>query len=95
VTGISQLSDDALADLNLVRDGTGYRIVWGPDANIYAMTLGRHLGPESRDRPALIFEQPDGQVITMTFADVERAGFTPANIPIPPSHIWLSHCWAA
>ena len=73
MTGLDLFSDGALAALNLARDAGGYRIGWGSDANIHAMTLGQHLGPEVRDRPALIFEAPDGRVSRMSFADVDRA----------------------
>ena len=65
--------DDALAALNLRREAGGLRIAWPPDANIHAMTLGRHLGPAERDRTALIFEAPDGTVSRQTFAEVDRA----------------------
>ncbi|MCU0314654.1 MAG: AMP-binding protein [Solirubrobacteraceae bacterium] len=66
-------SDERLAALNLGREGSGLRIAWPPDANIHAMTLGRHLGPGDRDRTALIFEAPDGTVSRQTFAEVDRA----------------------
>jgi acetyl-CoA synthetase len=62
-----------LAKLNLRATEAGHEIVWPASANIYHMTLGRHLGPESRDRTAMIFEDPAGAVHTQSFAEVERA----------------------
>ena len=62
-----------LARLNLCREDGKLRIVWPQDANIYHMTLGRYLGPKTRNHPALIFEAPDGTVTTQTFAEVDRA----------------------
>ena len=67
------LPDDRLAALGLVRTPEGLRVTWPADANIHAMTLGRHLGPGSRDRTALIFERPDGAVERQSFAEVDRA----------------------
>ena len=67
------IPDDQLARLNLSRHGDGYRINWSDDVNIFHMTLGKHLGPETRDNPAMIFEDPDGQVHVQGFADVDRA----------------------
>lgn len=51
----------------------GLRIEWPADYNIYNATLGRHLGPESRGRTALIYEAPDGSVERYSFADVEES----------------------
>lgn len=73
MTPLDRWSDAALAALNLHRDGDGLTIRWPADANIHAMTLGRHLGAEARDRTALIYEAPDGSVTRQTFAEVDRA----------------------
>jgi acetyl-CoA synthetase len=73
MTPFDRFSDADLARLNLSRQDGQLRIVWSPDANIHHMTLGRHLGPQDRDSPALIFEAPDGSVSTLTFAEVDRA----------------------
>jgi acetyl-CoA synthetase len=73
MTPLATWSDAALAALNLHRDGDSLAIRWPADANIHAMTLGRHLGPGTRDRTALIFEAPDGRVTRPSFADVDRA----------------------
>ena len=64
---------ETLAKLNLVADGDGLHITWPADCNIHHMTLGRHLGPQDRNRTALIFERPDGSVERQSFADVDRA----------------------
>lgn len=66
-------TDEALATLNLFRNGTEMQIRYPENANIYAMTLGRHLGPGDCGRTALIFEAPDGTVSRQTFAEVDRA----------------------
>ncbi len=67
------LSDADLAALNLARHAGALHINWAAEANIYYMTLGRHLGPSERDRVALVFETPHGLVVSQTFADVDRA----------------------
>lgn len=64
---------DRMDDLNLTEVDGALHITWPKDANIYHMTLGKHLGPESRDLPAMIYEDPDGQVHRQTFAEVDRA----------------------
>ncbi len=66
-------TDADLARLNLHRDGDGLAIRWPADTNIFHLTVGRYLGPADRDRPALIYEAPDGSVTGMTFAEVDRA----------------------
>ncbi len=68
-----QIPEAQLPTLNLIADGAGHKIVWPEDANIFHMTLGKHLGPESRDLPAMIFEDADGTVHTQSFADVDAA----------------------
>jgi acetyl-CoA synthetase len=67
------LSQQQLAELNLKRDNGQLKIDWAADCNIYHMTLGKYLGPQDRDRPALIFEHEDGGIETQSFADVEAA----------------------
>jgi len=75
MTGIvHDWSDAELATLHLLRDPVrGLQIAWPPDYNIFTATVGRHLGPGDRDRPAMIYEAPDGTVTTQSFADVDRA----------------------
>ncbi|MBC6407675.1 MAG: AMP-binding protein [Rhodobacteraceae bacterium] len=71
---LETLSDDRLAALNLTRTAEGdHEIAWPADYNIYSATVGRFLGPEDRDRPAMIFEQSDGAVTRMSFAQVDAA----------------------
>ncbi len=71
---LETLSPDALAALHLSRNAKGsYDITWPDDYNIYAATVGRFLGPNDRDKPAMIFEAPDGSVTTMSFAEVDAA----------------------
>ena len=76
MTGMEALSawpDADLAALNLARVDGGLRIVIPEDANIYHMTLGKHLGPGARDRVAIGLEDADGGVTRLTFAEVEDA----------------------
>lgn len=71
---LKNLSADALAALNLSRDASGrYAIEWPQDYNIYSATVGRYLGAEDRDKPAMIFESADGSVSTQSFAEVDAA----------------------
>jgi len=71
---LDTLSPDALAALHLTRDAPGrYAITWPADYNIYTATVGRYLGREDRDKPAMIFEAADGGVTTMSFAEVDAA----------------------
>jgi acetyl-CoA synthetase len=73
---LEQYSKAELMALGLERqnrkDG-GVRIDIPQSANIYHMTLGRHLGPDDRNRAAIIYENEQGRVQTQSFADVERA----------------------
>jgi len=68
-----QIPDHLLAALNLRRTDDDYQIIWPKDANIFHMTLGKHLGPEHRHKPAMIFEDESGAVHLQSFADVDRA----------------------
>lgn len=69
----ADLSEEDLIKLNLRRDGDGLCIVWPSDANIYHMTLGRHLAPDVRDQTAIIYENAEDKIETQSFAEVERA----------------------
>lgn len=62
-----------LSRLNLRPEGDGYAITWPSNVNIFHMTVGKHLGPSTRDMPAMIYEDPDGRVTTQSFAEVDRA----------------------
>ena len=71
---LDPLSTDTLTALHLNRDGNGrYAITWPDDYNIYSATVGRYLGPEHRDNPAMIFEDGVGDVTTLSFAEVDAA----------------------
>ncbi len=58
---LANLSGPELAKLNPVRSGGKHRNVWPDDANIRHMKLGSHLGPDDRDRIAMVFEALEGQ----------------------------------
>ncbi len=66
-------TDAELGVLNLKRAGDGFEIVIPADANLYHMTLGRHLEPAQCQRIAISLENPDGSLAALTFADVEDA----------------------
>ena len=71
---LDTLSDELLASLHLVRKAPGaYEIAWPEDYNIYKATVGRFLGPDDRDKPAMIFAAPDGSVTTHSFAEIDAA----------------------
>ncbi|WP_299859552.1 AMP-binding protein [uncultured Roseobacter sp.] len=64
---------DLHAGLNLAEVGDGYEIRWLDDANIFHMTVGKHLGPSTRGNPAMIFEDSAGVTHVQSFAQVDRA----------------------
>ena len=70
---LDKLSDDDLRKIYLARKDDDLEIVIEPDCNIFNMTLGRHLGPEMRDRRAISIEEEDGRVVDRSFADVDRS----------------------
>jgi acetyl-CoA synthetase len=71
---LAALTAEQLAALHLTRDASGdYAISWPSDYNIYTATVGRFLGPADRDKPAMIFEEPDGRTTTQSFADIDAA----------------------
>ncbi len=73
MNGLDGLSDEQLTALNLKRHNDTYEIVIPADANIYHMTLGRHLDPVSSARTAISLEEQDGSLTSLTFAEVEDA----------------------
>lgn len=73
MTGLAALSDPQLAALNLKRNSDAYEIVIPADANIYHMTLGRHLADGAGNRTAISMEAEDGSLTSFTFAGVEDA----------------------
>ena len=68
-----------LARLNLVRRDSQLQIEWPDNVNLFHMTVGQHLGSESRDRTAMIYEDEQGVVHTWTFAEVDTAASNLAN----------------
>lgn len=73
MSGWPEIPDNLLTRLGLRRGKEGLQITWPGDANIFHMTLGKHLGPEMRDKPAMIYEDPAGTVHIQSFAEVDRA----------------------
>ncbi|WP_299726681.1 AMP-binding protein [uncultured Tateyamaria sp.] len=73
MTGTLPIPDALLDGLNLHKTGDGFAIRWAPDANIFHMTVGKYLGADTRDNPALIFEDQSGAVTVQSFAEVDRA----------------------
>ncbi|MFK7878982.1 AMP-binding protein [Roseobacter sp.] len=71
---LNPLDSKALSELHLTQTRSGaYEITWPDDYNIYSATVGRFLGPDDRDKPAMIYEAPDGSVAVMSFAEVDAA----------------------
>ena len=65
-----------LAEIGLRRDGEAVTIDIPADANIFSMALGRQLRPAGADRPAMLFERPDGRLETWSFAQIDAAATT-------------------
>jgi acetyl-CoA synthetase len=70
---LDQWSAEALAGIGLKREGDGLAIDIPADANIFAMTVGRHLGAGARSRTAMVFERADGEIVSYSFGDIDRA----------------------
>ncbi|PSM17645.1 AMP-binding protein [Nitratireductor sp. StC3] len=70
---LDQWSAEALAGIGLKREADGLAIDIPADANIFAMTVGRHLGDGARSRTAMVFEQADGETVSYSFDDIDRA----------------------
>ncbi|MEX3011503.1 acyl-CoA synthetase [Hoeflea sp. TYP-13] len=62
-----------LAEIGLSCRNGGLEIAVAPDCNIFSMTVGRYLGPDTRDRRAISIEEADGTMVHYTFAEVDRA----------------------
>ena len=60
---LTNLDQDKLHNLNLQSQGDQWRIVWPSNVNIFHMTVGKHLDTDSRDNPAMVFEEPDLSLI--------------------------------
>ncbi len=70
---ITTLSADTLQQLNLTIAGDDIRISWPDDVNIFAMTVGKHLGTTVRDNTALVYVDSDGNLHCQSFAQVDKA----------------------
>ena len=68
-----------LARLNLVQRDNQLQIEWPDSVNIFHMTVGQHLGPDSRDRTAMIYEDEQNRIHTQTFAEVDAAAHNLAS----------------
>lgn len=72
MTAPLDIPNELLEALNLRHRNDGYDIIWPDNVNIFHMTIGQYLGPEHRDKPAMIFEGVDGNIETQSFADIDR-----------------------
>ena len=70
---------DTLARLNLVPRHNQLQIEWPDNVNLFHMTVGQHLGPDSRNRTAMIYEDAQNRIHTQTFAEVDAAALNLAN----------------
>ena len=85
-----------LARLNLVQRDNQLQIEWPDSVNIFHMTVGQHLGPDSRDRTAMIYEDEQNRIHTQTFAEVDAAAHNLASAlselgygPVSYTHLTL------
>ncbi|MEP3435771.1 MAG: AMP-binding protein [Hoeflea sp.] len=62
-----------LAQIGLRRENGDVVIDIPPDANIFAMTVGRQLRLENGNNPAMLFEREDGSIETWSFAQIDAA----------------------
>ncbi len=70
---LTEWTAEALSRIGLVQTDKGLQIIIPPDCNIYAMTVGRYLGPADRNRRAISIEEPGGTMIHYSFAEVDDA----------------------
>ncbi len=73
INKLRALPAQTLSKLNLSLDNDTLSIQWPDDSNIFHMTLGRHLSTADRDKPALIYEDADGNIHQQSFAEVDTA----------------------
>ncbi|MEM7616014.1 MAG: hypothetical protein AAF245_13260, partial [Pseudomonadota bacterium] len=62
------IPEHLMGALNMRASDAGPQICWPAEANIYHMTLGKHLAPDRRDRTAMIYEDPTGAIHRQSFA---------------------------
>lgn len=70
---LSDLSAEKLEQLNLVVSDDKVNIAWSDSTNIFHMTLGQYLGPKDRQRPAIVYANPEGIVESQSFGQVDEA----------------------
>jgi len=75
-----------LTSLNLVLRDNQLKIEWPDNVNLFHMTVGQHLGPDSRDRTAMIYEDEQNRIHTQTFAEVDTAAHNLARRLYRHSH---------
>ena len=68
-----------LTSLNLVLRDNQLKIEWPDNVNLFHMTVGQHLGSDSRDRTAMIYEDEQNRIHTQTFAEVDTAAHNLAS----------------
>ena len=78
-TSSYNMDADTLARLNLVPRHNQLQIEWPDNVNLFHMTVGQHLGPDSRNRTAMIYEDAQNRIHTQTFAEVDAAALNLAN----------------
>lgn len=72
---LTDWTEAELAKIGLENRDGQIAIAAPPDANLYGMTVGRFLGPDTRDKPAVSIEEVDGSLRSYSFAEVD-AGAT-------------------
>jgi acetyl-CoA synthetase len=71
---VLDLSDALCAKLNLRRVPGGYEIVIPEYANIATDSVGVHAAGAAADKPAVIFEDLDGRIETLSYRQLDEAG---------------------
>lgn len=69
---LTNLDQATLDRLNLQKNSDHWQIAWLDNVNIFHMTVGKQL-EHNAHRRAMIFEETDGNVVSMTFDDVDTA----------------------
>ena len=69
---LNKLSDKDLFEIGLIRKDNEVKIYIPNDANIYNMTLGGYLSKEHINNPALIFEDKNGNVLTILLVKLKQ-----------------------
>ncbi|MCP4314951.1 MAG: AMP-binding protein [Hyphomicrobiales bacterium] len=64
---------EELAEIGLAQRDGALGIAIEPDCNIFSMTVGRYLGPDTCNNRAISIEESDGSMVHYTFAEVDSA----------------------